>query len=65
VGLFAIVPCICTESSFSWTQTNAQTLGQMSVQLRAVNPQSCELAIDPEPPSITVANSDLTHCPVF
>src|SRR6202790_2642475 len=28
----------------------------MSVQLRAVNPQSCELAIDPEPPSITVAH---------
>src|SRR5260370_330642 len=31
--------------------------GQMSAQLRAVNPQSCELAIDPAPPSITVAKS--------
>ena len=31
----------------------------MSAQLRAVNPQSCELAIDPEPPSITVAKSRL------
>jgi hypothetical protein len=33
----------------------------MSAQLRAVNRQSCELAIDPEPHRLLLQNRDINH----
>lgn len=32
--LFAIALCICTESSFRWTQISVQIVGQMWIRLR-------------------------------
>jgi hypothetical protein len=36
VGLFGIALCIFTESSFWWTQINAEMAGQMSARLQAI-----------------------------
>jgi hypothetical protein len=50
VGLFAIALCICTESSFWWTQINAEIFGPMA-RLQAVRPLSLsEIATDPGQP---------------
>jgi hypothetical protein len=38
LGLFAIALYICTESSFFWTQMNAQVVGQMWAQLQEARP---------------------------
>ena len=35
VASFAIVRCICTESSSKWTQINAPSLGRMQLRLPA------------------------------
>lgn len=58
LGLFAIALCICTESSFWWTQTNAQVVGQMWAQLQAARPFTpSELLTDPKEPCYKTATS--------
>jgi hypothetical protein len=46
LGLFAIALCICTESSFWWTQMNAQVVGQMWAQLQEARLFHCQRTRD-------------------